>query len=455
MNRHISFKIMLPLLAIFILTITVNMSTTSQLQSVRAVCQELANNTDGVPQYIINTANATASDISDGLAHNGIISSLQLLMVIVTIIVTYITVVKPLMNTQKQLNSLIEKLENNQGDLSERIQTRKNDEIGRLIFGINLFLDKLQIIMKRIEGHSISLDNSSRNIIDKVTSSTSSTDQLSSETTELCSEIDIISDALNTIGQDMLFLEQSSSSISEATVSGKSYAAAMKGRADSIRTLAGSSKTESQQITSSLEADLRSSVESSKSVNAIKDLTEEILSIASQTNLLALNASIEAARAGEAGKGFAVVAEEIRQLADNSRSTANSIQEISNDVVFSVEQLAHSSDKLLGYVTSNVLQDYDKFVQASVQYLQDADALESIMTDFDSKTASLLEASAHVGNKINQISNAVEGEKSRVVTLSGIVKGLSADMTEIQNCTNINDNVSSDLKDELSKFQII
>ena len=61
--------------------------------------------------------------------------------------------------------------------------------------------------------------------------------------------------------------------------------------------------------------------------------------------------SIEAARAGEAGKGFAVVADEIRQLADNSRNTANSIQEISEEVVSSVEQLAVSSDKLLEYVT--------------------------------------------------------------------------------------------------------
>lgn len=454
MKKRVSFKIMLPLFIIFVLTITVNMSTTSRLQSVRAVCEELTDMQD-VPQEIRDIAGDLSNDISSGLSTNGIISSLQLLMVIVTIIVTYNAVVKPLRNTQKQLNQLLEKLEKNQGDLSERIQTKKEDEIGHLIFGINHFLDKLQVIMQSIEKHAISLDASSRSIVEKVGSSTENTNRLTNETTELCNEIEIISDALVTINQDVELLDESSNSISDATVSGKSYADEMKGRADDIKNLADRSKAQSVEITSSLEIDLRSSVESSKSVNAIQDLTDEILSIANQTNLLALNASIEAARAGEAGKGFAVVADEIRLLADSSRNTASSIQEISNQVISSVEQLAQSSDKLLEYVTTNVLEDYDKFVTASVKYAQDADALKNIMTDFEARTSALLESSAHVGDKINQISTAVNGEKERVSSLSNIVEGLSDNMTEIQEYTNINDSVSDDLKQEISKFQVI
>ena len=396
-----------------------------------------------------------AADITGGLSTNGLISTSQLAMVIITIVVTYITVVNPLRNTQKQLDALLEKLENNQGDLSVRIETKKKDEIGRLIFGINLFLDRLQVIMQSIEKHSISLDDSSRNIVEKVGSSTTNTDNLSGETAELCNEIEIISDAIIAINQDMQLLDESSNSISEASVSGKSYADAMKGRADDIKTLADTSKNKSATITSSLETDLRTSVESSKSVNVIRDLTNDILAISSQTNLLALNASIEAARAGEAGRGFAVVADEIRQLADNSRNTASSIQEISEQVISSVEQLAEASDKLLSYVTTDVLEDYDKFVTASQQYAEDAHTLENIMTDFDARTSALLESSSRVGEKINQISNAIDGEKERVSSLSTIVEGLSSNMTEIQDYTNINDSVSSELKQEISKFQVI
>ena len=447
MKKHIAFKIMLPLIVIFILTVTVNVSTTSQFQSFREVCEEMSNTTTEVPQEIRDTAGSMAEGITAGLSRNGVISSLQLAMVIVTIIVTYVSVVKPLQKTQKQLNDMIEKLEKNEGNLEERIETKKEDEIGRLIFGINMFLDKLQVIMKRIEGHSISLDGASGNIIKKVESS--------AETAKLCNEIDAISDAVEMITGDMKQLEAGSSEIEKASADGKEYTVHMKERANEIQALAGNSKNASKEITSSLEKDLRTSVESSKSVNVIKTLTEDILSIASQTNLLALNASIEAARAGEAGKGFAVVADEIRQLADNSRNTANSIQEISEEVVSSVEQLAVSSDKLLEYVTSNVQADYDKFVTASAQYLEDADTLENMMADFENKTSNLLESSAHVGSKIVEISDTIEEEKNRVEAFSGSVDKVLSNMDEIQECTNVNEAVSKDLKKEIAKFSVI
>ena len=447
MKKHIAFKIMLPLIVIFILTVTVNVSTTSQFQSFREVCEGMSNTTTEVPQEIRDTAGSMAEGITAGLSRNGVISSLQLAMVIVTIIVTYVSVVKPLQKTQKQLNDMIEKLEKNEGNLE--------DEIGRLIFGINMFLDKLQVIMKRIEDHSISLDGASGNIIKKVESSAESAGELSEETAKLCNEIDAISDAVEMITGDMKQLEAGSSEIEKASADGKEYTVHMKERANEIQALAGNSKNASKEITSSLEKDLRTSVESSKSVNVIKTLTEDILSIASQTNLLALNASIEAARAGEAGKGFAVVADEIRQLADNSRNTANSIQEISEEVVSSVEQLAVSSDKLLEYVTSNVQADYDKFVTASAQYLEDADTLENMMADFENKTSNLLESSAHVGSKIVEISDTIEEEKNRVEAFSGSVDKVLSNMDEIQECTNVNEAVSKDLKKEIAKFSVI
>ena len=461
MRKSIAVKLMLPLIIAFILTLTVNIYTTGTMQSARADLQEIvdiathATQTYGGSSEILNFSNTAIVELNSSLSFNGIISSIQLSMVIIAVLVGYFGITRPMKKVTAQLNEVVSAMEHDEADLEKRIITNKKDEIGSLVSGINLYMDRLQTVMKQIKTHSESLDDSSTEISSMVTVSSKDAQIISNKTNELQREIQVFVQSVENVISNMGQMTAEIHTISEASVSGKQYSTEMKNRADGIRERANKSKKESSDITDRLRKDLVRSVEDSKNVDAIKQLTNEILSIGNQTNLLALNASIEAARAGEAGRGFAVVAEEISLLADSSKETASRIQQISGIVTDSVSNLATTAEKLLEYVSTNVSKDYDEFVAAASEYLHDANTMEEMMNHFNDTAGNLVDDTNNMSNRLNDVSAEILNESQNVEVLAEAINELANNMSEITHYTGINDGVSSSLKEEISKFKNI
>ena len=169
------------------------------------------------------------------------------------------------------------------------------------------------------------------------------------------------------------------------------------------------------EVLKTIGSQLEEAVQESRSVEQINELTGNILNIASQTNLLALNASIEAARAGDAGRGFAVVADEIRSLAENSRDTANDIQNISNLVTSAVTKLAEHAQEMLKFIGTDVIKDYDGFVEVVNQYQADADLMSQILGEFVDQAAIINDTMREMNTNIDDVSSTV-GESAKAVT---------------------------------------
>ena len=212
-------------------------------------------------------------------------------------------------------------------------------------------------------------------------------------------------------------------------------------------------KTQSENIAQINEGVAASMQKLQEKTEAVKGIADTIFSISSQTNLLALNASIESARAGEAGKGFAVVADEIRKLADESRNTANGIQNISKMVTESVENLAGNAGKMLDFVNQDVLNDYKGMVESGETYNEDAVQMNEMMQDLQSVAENLRRAANEISEAADGVSNAVNQSAAGVSNAAEYTSELAGHMTGINESVEKNVNIAESLKNEVAGFQ--
>ena len=198
---------------------------------------------------------------------------------------------------------------------------------------------------------------------------------------------------------------------------------------------------------------LQTAVEASRSVEQINELTANILDIASQTNLLALNASIEAARAGEAGKGFAVVADEIRQLADDSRETANSIQSISTIVIEAVTSLSDNATGMINFVNTNIMDDYGKFVEIVSEYQRDTQEMSQTLSSFADETIAITKTMDDMNTGIDDISTTLEESSLGISDVANEATQLVNAISTILEETHNNQAISDELQSEVNHFE--
>jgi methyl-accepting chemotaxis protein len=286
-----------------------------------------------------------------------------------------------------RLTHMIQDIAEGEGDVTKRLEAASafgNDELGEVSRLFNLFMDRLQEILRGVAAHTHKLTSASQQLFE-------ASQQITVNSGETAAQSDSVSRATQQVTQNLHSL---STGAGEMTTTIQSIAASTHEAAQ----VAASAVAAAQAANTTMAKLGLSSVE-------IGEVIKVITSIAEQTNLLALNATIEAARAGEAGKGFAVVANEVKELA---KQTAKATDDIGRKIT-TIQADTKGAVAAIGTVSVviNKINDISATIAAAVEE-------QSATTDEMTRNTSLAATGAgDISTNIGAVAQAAQGTLSR------------------------------------------
>ncbi len=357
---------------------------------------------------------------------------------IITLILVSITVMIGFLFTsmlKRRMSDISNKLKDisqGEGDLTKRLDDELNDEISEIAHWFNMFVDKLQKLIKEISNDSEILNDSTNDLTKTANEIAAMAEETNSQTQTVASTAEEASSNISEISKSTNELSQNTQSISAAIeeMSATINEVAQNCQKESDIAMAAVSKaSNAQNIMESLGEDAR---QVGKVIEAIND-------IADQTNLLALNATIEAASAGDAGKGFAVVASEVKELA---KQTAIATEDIKNQI----EGIQKSSINAVDAISevSTIIEELNVISQTIVSAVEEQSSATNEIASNVSKTSAASEAIAvNVSETSNGLSEVAQNISGVSTASSETAKGITVVKTSVDKLQSLSNELSS------------
>jgi methyl-accepting chemotaxis protein len=384
---------------------------------------------------------------------------------------------KPIVKVADTLKDISE----GEGDLTKRIASGSDDEIGDLARYFNFTMEKIKNLVGTIKYKINGLNHTSFELSGNMGKTSTAVQQISSSldnmknlmvkqengAAEAGKAVGVIKnniDSLNKIiEQQTESVNVSSSAIEEMTANIHSVTQTLVENSKNVDTLTEASENGR----TGLQAVAQEIQEIAHDSEGLLEINSVMNNIASQTNLLSMNAAIEAAHAGESGKGFAVVADEIRKLAESSSKQSKTTAAMLKKIKASIDNITKSSNNVLerfGAIDSSVktVYEHEQNIRNAMeeQEVGGKQILESIgkLRDITHSVKKGSDNMAESGKTLIEETNGfIETSKETVEGMNEILKGINQINTSVSHVNEMshenNQNFES-LKNETEKFNV-
>lgn len=301
----------------------------------------------------------------------------------------------------------------------------RKDEIGIIAVSIEEMRKSISNITAKITNNTLTINESVNSTIkdieilnDEIKSINHNVQNVSGSMEETTATTEEINATSNMVKNTMEIVKQN-------LMNGKEKTNLIADKSADVKKMAGQSRKDTSNVYGEVQEKLNDSLKKVKIIEHIKESTNTILDISDQTNLLALNASIEAARAGEHGKGFSIVASEIGALAERSKEVTKNMQEITDSILNSVDELTYNSLRVLEFIETKVSKDYDFFLENSDEYKNDCSNIQSVFGEINLSTDELYECIKMINKSIEGITCASNETTSDMLKIAQNTESIS------------------------------
>ncbi len=320
--------------------------------------------------------------------------------------------VKPIREVVVRLDDIA----SGEGDLTQRLEVKSQDEIGQLAIGFNRFLDKLQSIISEVVDTTIQVGTTTQQSRVAAQQTRTSSDSQFKEVDLVATASEEMTQTAGLVVQNAEVAVQEAEKANEAAASGQDVID--KSQQEMLRLV--------ERMTAAVPV-----VEELAANNAnITEILSVIEGVSEQTNLLALNAAIEAARAGDQGRGFAVVADEVRNLASRTQESVGEIRQVIENVQNGTRDVVQAIQD-----GNDLANDSAAQVQSAAKELsQIFEAIASI-NDMNTQIVKAAEEQQSVSAEVNQSVSNIRDLSAQILTQaeeSEMVSTQIADLSDKQ-----------------------
>ncbi|MBW9154125.1 methyl-accepting chemotaxis protein [Clostridium estertheticum] len=352
----------------------------------------------------------------------------------------------------KKVLAFTEKL--GDGDLSEELNFKGNDDISRLGKCLDKATSNIKLLVSDIIDISKTINTSSYELLASTKDSYSSINSINSTSSILSKDAINLIDTTKEINLSANEILKTTDLLLSKVKAGLTSSTEMETRASQMKLKVSHSLEKANIVYSEKQEKILRAIEAGKIVEEIKIMSDTIKSISAQTNLLALNATIEAARAGEQGKGFAVVAEEVKKLAEQSTDATLNVEGLVSQVREVFNNLSMSSQDILEYIDNNVKADYELLLQTGTQYQNDAKLINKISTEVTSSAKLMNISIEEISKVIDKVVEISEENSNSTDEINVSLSEINSIMNEANQSMENQVNLANKLGQSVKKFTL-